>query len=555
MGRDIDMIEKMPQISVMSDGSKIWGNRFEKFEAKVYLPKSDTITEVINYGFMTPYLLIFEEKKYTVDEAKTFADESGLSEIARNYGGSVVFIYPTNEGGWKNAPEDLFSSIILETKISQYYQNGVAKMRNRFTGEWEGLYIRGALHRSCLYGFGSSADYIARNCLKTIEGEGLYGKGDITPTVCILQGLSEIPYPERRDIPVLSIGNSDEVNEALKKNLDDIYVKEQADYVQDFKCYIKKYRRMVGILDVEPDLENMAMEVEPDYCVIPTSPDNLGDDKDTKEHKIGYVAYYKEEIMNGEKIPLVLCFHGGGDSAMCMVALSDWYLVTEKYGFLLVSVENHMNSTATEAVQLLEHLKKKYPIDEERIYATGFSMGGCKTWDIFQEYPQLFAAAAPMDATFEVGTNVFAQSVGEINQDIILPVFYVGGEDTPLPELPFQAQKCTDRMAYTLKVNRANNPYDVKYEDREHWINPIWGVDGDVICKAEDSRRGSVLTMHLFESDNGCCYSIFASASNQSHEMRHLNCENAWKFLSQFSRTQNGELIGGKMEEIVNIYQ
>lgn len=548
-------MEKMPQLVVLNDGSKMWENRFEKFEARVYMPKCDLLTDVINYGFMTPYMLVFEENKYTWEEAKQFADESGLSRIAGEYGGSVVFIHPTNEGGWQEAPEDLFAAIISETKISQYYQDGVAKMRDRFTGNWGKLYIRGALHRSTLYGFGASADYIARNCLKTIEGDSLYGKGDITPVVCILQNLSVVPKPERRDIPVISIGNSEAVNHALKAGLDHVLVKEKADYIADFKAFIKKYRRMVGYLDAEPDLEAMGMTVEPDYCVVPTAPDNRGDDKDTKEHKIGYVAYYNKGIMNqGEKVPLVMCFHGGGDSAMCMVALSDWHLVVNKYNFLLVSVENHLNSTATETMALLEHLKEKYPIDSERIYSTGFSMGGCKTWDMFQEYPRVFAAVAPMDATFDVGLNVYGQPVENINQDTVLPVFYVGGEQTPLPELPFQESKCMNRMAYVLKVNKAKTKYDMKYEEKDSWVNPIWGIDGDVICKAKDENRGSVLTMHLFESENGCCYSIFGSASNQAHEMRHLNCENAWKFFSRFRRLPNGDIAGGKMEDIVNCF-
>lgn len=549
-------MEKMPQVVSLTDGSKMWENRFEKFEVKVYLPSCNLFTDVINYGFMTPYLLVFEENRYTCEEAKKFADESGLSGIAAEYGGSVVFIYPANEGGWKEAPTDLFASIISETKISQYYQDGVAKMRNRFTGNWEGLYIRGALHRSYLYGFGASADYIAKNCLRTIEGDGLYGKGDITPVVCILENLSVVPNPERRDIPVISIGNSEAANEALKVGLDAVLVKEKADYTDNFKTFIKKYRRMVGFLDVEPDLEAMGMAVEPDYCVVPTAADNRGDDKDTKEHKIGYVAYYNKGIMDkGEPVPLVMCFHGGGDSAMCMVALSDWHLVVNKYDFLLVSVENHLNSTATETMTLIEHLKEKYPIDNERIYSTGFSMGGCKTWDMFQEYPNVFAAVAPMDATFDVGLNVYGQPVENINQETVLPVFYVGGEQTPLPELPFQEAKCLNRMAYVLKVNKAVTEYNVKFEDRDHWANPIWGIDGDVICKAKDENRGSVLTMHLFESENGCCYSIFGSASNQSHEMRHLNCENAWKFFTQFRRLQNGDVVGGKMEDMISLYE
>ena len=111
-------MDKMPTIAVLSDGSKAWENEFEKFSATVYMPKCDLYTDIINYGFRTPYLLIFGEKKYSFEEAQQFADENGLSCIAKEYGGSVVFIYPTNEGGWEKAPADLFASIISNTKIS-----------------------------------------------------------------------------------------------------------------------------------------------------------------------------------------------------------------------------------------------------------------------------------------------------------------------------------------------------------------------------------------------------------------------------------------------------
>ena len=60
--------------------------------------------------------------------------------------------------------------------------------------------------------------------------------------------------------------------------------------------------------------------------------------------------------------------------------------------------------------------------------------------------------------------------------------------------------------------------------------------------------------MHLFESENGCCYSVFASADNQQHEMRHLNCENAWKFFEQFRRLPGGRIMGGEMEDMVNVF-
>lgn len=59
---------------------------------------------------------------------------------------------------------------------------------------------------------------------------------------------------------------------------------------------------------------------------------------------------------------------GGGDSAFYIAHESEWYRIANKYGFLLISIENHLNSTATEMIKLIDKLKEKYPIDEKRLY-------------------------------------------------------------------------------------------------------------------------------------------------------------------------------------------
>ncbi len=551
-------MEKMPEVFTLANGTKYWEHTFDAFYAKVFIPAAAPIADIVNFGFRAPYLLVFEENKQSVDEAVQYAEATGLSRIAAKFGGSVVFIYPTCEGGWDNAPEDLFASLISHSRISQYYKDGTAIMRDRFTGNWTGFYIRGAVLRTYLYGTGKSADFIARTCLRRIEGDGLYGKGDITPAGCILENVSITPAPaaDARDIPVLSIGNTDTVNKALQAGLDHVLVKDSADCEADFNEFVGTFRRMMGNLEREADLDAMGMVCEPGYHIVPTSADNRGDDRDTETHALGYVAYYNKSILtSGKKTPLLLCFHGGGDSAFCMTSVSGWYRVAAKYNFILISVEHHMNSTATEAIALLKHLFEKYPVDREQVYSTGFSMGGCKSWDLFQEYPKVFAGVAPMSATFEVGLNVFGQeSIVPINQDVIVPTFYVGGEVTPLPELPFQAQKCIDRVRYTFDINKVNASYDVALEDKDNWGNPIYGIDGDVVYKIDDPVRKSVLTLNLFESENGCCYTVFGSVDNQSHEVRHHSCENAWKFLRSFRRLPDGAIQGGNFEDIKALY-
>lgn len=536
------IMQNKPNVNIYEDGSKMWSHTFENFIAKVYIPASRIKDDVINYGFAAPYLLIFEENEMDEPAAKSYADGNGLASIASTYGSSVVFIYPTCKGGWENATEDLYKELIANSKIHECYEDGYAILNNRFTKSCDGYAIRGAIFRTFLFGKGKSADFIAGNLIKTVEGEGLWGPADVAPTACVLEGLSDKPVVGRKDMPIVSIGNSLDINEYIMDAVEDCYIDATANYPVIFDEFLKHYKRWgwVGTLEESPDFAELGMNEEMVVETLKTSPDNMSKDKDLPEHKVGYIAYYNKKIFDKGPAPLLLCFHGGGDSAMYISQVSEWYRVAQDYDFLLICVEDHLNSTATEMIELLDKLSARYSIDRSRVYATGFSMGGCKTWDIYQEYPQYFAALAPMDATFDVGCNVYGKKVDkEINCDIRVPVFYVGGEETPLPELPFQAQKCMDRMEYVLKVNRAQKAEEyskLKLADAKSWENKIWGLNGNRVEIISDPSRGSELTLQYFDSEDDECYCVFGSVSGQGHECRHHTCEQAWKYMSKFSR-------------------
>lgn len=548
-------MKEMPKVMEISGGGKAFSLEFEDFFVKAYIPETDLNVNLLNYGFRAPFLLWFANHNMTEEEIAAEANENGMAGIAASFGCGIYYIFCKAQD-WSKAPKDIYEKVIEQARISQYYKDGMAIMWNRFEKKWGDYYLRGTVSRAMLYGKDEAADYIAGNCLKEVKGQGMFGPGDISPVVCTLENISELPKLTRRDLPVVSVGNSSAINEALRENLDYVYEKEEASYVEDFKAFTGTFRRMVGFLETERDYEKLGMCEIPSSITVETSSDNQGDDLGSKEHEIGYFVYYNKELIGrGKKLPLVLCFHGGGDSAMFMGHVSGWPLVAHKHNFILAIIENHLNSTATEMMDLIQHLKEEYPIDEEKIYASGFSMGGCKSWDMFQEYPEVFAGVAPMDATFEVGLNVFGKPIEEINEETIVPVYYVGGEETPLPELPFQAEKCTDRMRYTLHVNQAKCPYDVDFEKQDTWENRIFGVSGDRVIQLKDESRGSVLTLNLFESVNGCCYSIFGCVSKQQHEVRHHTCENAWIFLNQFRRLEDGSIEGGKMEDVIKAYQ
>ena len=536
-------MEKMPEVTRTSEGV-FWNNSYEKFDADVYVPNSPLQGDILNYGFIAPYLLIFADKNLTREEQISFAREHGFEKLAADFDSSVVFITPKT-GDWNTAEPDILSEIISNSKIHQYHKDGVVIANNFFRHSIDGYYIRGAIFRIILCGYGSGADYIAKNSLCHFEGDGLWGRSDLAPATCVLTGLSVLPDVKADDIPVISYRNSIEANTILEKCCKHFLKRDTAAtaevFQQDYYDFARQFRRMNGPLQIDPDLEKDGLVIEPGVAEVKTSKDNCGDDKGTESHKIGYFAFYNKGIFDGGAVPLVLGFHGGGDSCFFLATMAGWAKIAHRHNFLLVTIENHLNSTATEMIELLEILKKKYNIDETRVYATGFSMGGCKTWDMVQEYPQVIAAAAPMDATFDVGCNVYGNKVEDgINETIPVPIFYAGGEVTPLPELPFQAQKCLDRMSYVLWLNNATaaQRYDdeVVLENKDDWENKIWGINGDEVEQLYDESRDATLTMQKFKSADGRILSVFASISGQGHDCREHTCEQAWRFMSQFHR-------------------
>lgn len=94
-------------------------------------------------------------------------------------------------------------------------------------------------------------------------------------------------------------------------------------------------------------------------------------------------------------VPLVLVFHGGSDNAEFMVWSTGWAQTAAEHGFTVVSVDQHVARTPEQMVTLLDHLLAENPrIDRSRIYASGFSMGSVKSFDLAEQFPDRFAAVA-----------------------------------------------------------------------------------------------------------------------------------------------------------------
>ena len=115
-------------------------------------------------------------------------------------------------------------------------------------------------------------------------------------------------------------------------------------------------------------------------------------------------------------ISVLLAFHGAGDTAQGMETYSGLSGLADTHGFLAVYPNGYKNSWAdgrgmaagdrvgVDDVQfvrdMINYLSAKYPIDQSKIFATGFSAGGYFVYKLACEPDGLIKGIAPVGAGF-----------------------------------------------------------------------------------------------------------------------------------------------------------
>lgn len=138
---------------------------------------------------------------------------------------------------------------------------------------------------------------------------------------------------------------------------------------------------------------------------------------------LNYRIYVPSDLKPGEKVPLVLFFHGAGErgdnnirqlhhavpglfsyvkkNAIPAIIVapqcpSGMQWVNVPWGGLSHTMPAEPSKPMHAAMALLQDCLKTLPVDDTRVYVSGISMGGFGAWDIVQREPGLFAAALPV---------------------------------------------------------------------------------------------------------------------------------------------------------------
>ncbi len=217
-------------------------------------------------------------------------------------------------------------------------------------------------------------------------------------------------------------------------------------------------------------------------------------DSSVQYFALRFPANYEED----KRYALIVSLHGAGVDAYSLAncySPKDWAFIVcptnrRPFGF------DWQDWGRLDALEVIDYIKENFPIDTNRIYLTGHSMGGHGVWHIGLLYPSLFAAIAPgagwpshqlyVPWNFQK-SEIFAERpilairdrvlridnpLNLIDNALNLPVFIFHGErDDNVPTL-------FARM-FAFYLERLGYKYEYKeVRGKRHWYN----LDGDIVC-------------------------------------------------------------------------
>lgn len=192
---------------------------------------------------------------------------------------------------------------------------------------------------------------------------------------------------------------------------------------------------------------------------------------------IGYLLYLPRDYATQGPWPLVVFLHGAGECGDDLEVVRRVGLPRQieqgaasrvadavLNGFVLVSPQcpKHSGWSAAMVLGLIERVGGEFSVDRDRVYLTGYSMGGFATWEIACHDPDRFAAIAPLCGGGPI------ERAGRL-KDVPVWAFH-GGNDKVVPPEASRAMvdavvQCGGRAQLTVYPGEGHGILDVTCEN------------------------------------------------------------------------------------------
>ena len=211
-------------------------------------------------------------------------------------------------------------------------------------------------------------------------------------------------------------------------------------------------------------LSHMKPPVDPPE---PISPDRSGYFKLEvtglpKEPPITYWVQLPPEYDPYKLYPAIVTLNGSGNTAESQI---DWWAAqAARHGYIVIApgwTEEHQkryNYSAREHAAVLNSLRdacRRFAVDTDRVYLSGYSIGGDAVWDIGLAHPDLWAGVIPISAQSDRYCNFYWENAKYV------PFYVILGE--------LDGRKLTDNaLDLDRYLKRGYDATVVEYEGRGH---------------------------------------------------------------------------------------
>lgn len=503
----------------------------------VYLPAN---TDLGYRAVSTPILLVLTDAGVTTEEARLLAEQSGLAEIAHEEQGVVAFLNPAG-GSW-SASDASGVTAVLE-RFGDSTGQPYADDGKLCATDWQGVAsckYPGSKARTYIFADRRGADFAHQHVVPGITSviwtgqtqtwtpTGLYSSNATVPAVAPAVAV---------DVPAYAVNASRQVESSLGSINErfGLYATDHAPKKDTFtsrtvrKAYsdVLRYAIQRGSLSSNyselftiADFNKLKVTVEHNSISANGAP-------------LEYFSYTPTRVKG--KMPVVFLFHGGGNHAEFLVWAGKWAELAAEEGFKVISVNRHVERSASDVMVLVDAVAKDPAVDTTRIYASGFSMGSVKSFALQEEFGERFAAFAPMSGSFSAATYL---------TDSPVPTIYFAGLDSPLPERPHQAGTANNIDARIQSLFAQNDVTDSYSFDPAK--DAVWGFTPTSSTVVDDSLFAGVsVRVSYFASADGAVNTALAAVTKAGHEVLPIEASVAWDFMSKFSRGVDGSVVGG----------
>lgn len=265
------------------------------------------------------------------------------------------------------------------------------------------------------------------------------------------------------------------------------------------------------------------------------------------DHGPVYV-YLPEDIQKDEKLPLVLDMNCTGGDPQSEAVSNGWDKEAVKERLIVVSPEYNDAATYSEVdymMDVVDEAIKRYPVDETRIYATGFSNGGALSVALASRHPERFAAISasgwmiPAENTdhgysmpFQLlqGTEEFTETDSHGNHEVM-------SDEREALESLFTMND----MDYG-NPDYAKTPYWGYVPDKSYVLYPEY-TDYDIHGDNPEKKSGISWTVNEYYKDGyQHPFTQLILIDGAEHVMHSNHAELAWNFFRHFQRNSDGKI-------------